>query len=152
MKLFITVFAAILVAAAPCRAQDTDPVVAFRSVVSALPKRGVFASDKSKSYDISDVAFDVKRTNSLVNPTVGLIAFTITFEVPGYDHRHPHPYSMRYRLEFAWINDHWAFSRIRNDETGTDFTNFGGGKDILDADPMRAFLVPYLQTKAVGNE
>jgi hypothetical protein len=73
-----------------------------------------------------------------VTPIVGFIAFTASGAYPD-----GHSFSMRYRLEFAWINNRWVFTRIRNDETGKDFTNLSGGKVILDADPMRAFLAPY---------
>ena len=120
-------------------AQDADPVAAFRSVVSALPKQGQIASGKY-TYDISHVAFDVKKTESLVTPTVGLITYTATLP------RSPkaRSFSIRCRLEFAWVNNRWVFTRIVNDETGKEFVSLDGSKDYFHADPpLRAFLAPY---------
>jgi hypothetical protein len=123
----------------PGCAQDTDPVVAFRSVVSALPKQGQIASTKS-SYDISDVAFDVKKTESLVTPIVGLITYTATLPATPRGRS----FSVRCRLEFAWVNNRWLFTRVLNDHTGKEFISLDGSKDYFHADPpLRAFLAPY---------
>src|SRR5262249_13260451 len=120
------------------RAQGTDPVVAFRPIVSAMPKEGR-ASTKMR-YDITEVAFDVKKTDSLVTPIVGLIRYTAI--LPGI--QKGRSFSIRCRLEFAWINNRWVFNRILNDETGKEFSNPDGSKDYFHADPpMRAFLAPY---------
>src|SRR5262249_8248936 len=102
------------------RAQGSDPVAAFRPIVSALPKQGQMGKGKySSRYDISDIAFDVKKTDSLMTPIVGFIAFTGSGVLSGVGRPPtPVPFSWRYRLEFAWINNRWVFNRLLDGDTG----------------------------------
>jgi hypothetical protein len=142
MKRLMTTIALMLFAGLSANASPVaaDPVVAFRSLVSAMPTQGQIASTQS-SYVVTDIAFDVKKTESLVTPIIGIIDFTAKGVLPTKALPRGYHFSMRYRLEFAWINDQWVFNRVLHE--GRDFTNSGGGNDILDADPMHPFLAPY---------
>ena len=119
-----------------------------KSVVARVPKQGTFALYKPElhkpdvTFYVSDVKFNVTKTNSLVTPIVGVITFTTTWKNP--DPYQPPPEFKEFlkelneprhdekRLEFAWLNNKWVF-------TGPADLHYYG----LDSEPFLAFLAPY---------
>ncbi len=134
MKTFLT----ILVAAGLCYAiwnrdvllhkpgaEANDPTAAMEKLVVAFPRQ---ASDgKGKTYGLSDISYDVKKTDSLVNPIVGVIRF---YNVN--DHK----------MIFQWKSGKWVFTRLLTSYQGreNDITDLPGGVEWLNRPEMRAFL------------
>jgi hypothetical protein len=89
-----------------------------------------------------DVTFDVKKTDSLMNPVIGIINFT-TKQTPEYPPKYQKEFGKRFgppiymqmQVVFHWQGDHWKFERIWNRENGVDFT---GGEEW--GGPMSDFL------------
>ena len=124
----------------PNPSKGGDPIETFKALSATLPKASSRKSD-AEEYRIADVAFDVKKTDSLVNPIIGYLDFTIHETVVLFGKEHPT--SMDFRFVFHWETDRWVFARILNRKNGKDFTNLGGGIEIIDAGPMKQFLAPF---------
>jgi hypothetical protein len=122
----------------------TEPVEAFKALVASFPKqsaRNISAEareriDISQTYDITDVSFDVKKTDSLVSPIVGVINFTTIDLYRG------RPVELDMQMTFNWQEGRWKFSRLLNRENGIDFTNTKGGEEMMGAGEMLEFLKP----------
>jgi hypothetical protein len=108
-----------------------DPVQTLKALVASFPNESIRKSTGSP-YKIADVSFDVRRTDSLVNPIVGVVNFSTVEE-----------FSLDFQLVFHWDSDRWVFSRLINRENGKDFTNMGGGEDILGAGAMKRLIDKY---------
>jgi hypothetical protein len=74
MRILSLVFTVALVVA--CQKVEPDPIKSFKELVTRLPTRSIGESPKT-TYGIVDVAFDVKKTDSLINPVIGTIDFTL---------------------------------------------------------------------------
>ena len=126
----------------PTATVEPDPVKSFKELVARFPTRSIGEPTKSAyNIDIMDVTFDVKKTDSLLNPVIGVINFTTkeTHSIPpGYQTKGGPKCStiyMQMQMVFHWQGDHWKFERIWNRENGVDFTRvdrWGG--------PMSDFL------------
>jgi hypothetical protein len=144
MRTLSLVFAVALVVACQKAKVEPDQVKSFKELVTRFPTRSIGAEGTKEAYDIviTDVTFDVKKTDSLMNPVVGTINFT-TSDIheysPGYqitgiaEKRYSVTNSMQ--MVFHWQGDHWKFERIWNRENGVDFT---GGEQW--GGPMSDFL------------
>jgi hypothetical protein len=123
-----------------------DPVKSFEKLVTTFPKRSIFKSSKTTAYDIENVTFDVKKTDSLMNPVIGIINFTAKIPYPTGSEAQKHgvtPTHFAYiqmQMEFHWQGDHWTFERLLYRENSHDITHTGMGEDILGAGPMSDFL------------
>lgn len=110
----------------PRRASEAnDPAVAMEKLAKDFPRRTT--GNDGGVMGLSDVSFDVKKTDSLVNPLVGSILF--------YN-------SIDYRMVFQWKSGKWIFSRLFASYRGNenDITDSSGGRELLSGAPMRAFL------------
>ncbi len=103
-------------------AKATDPTAAMEELVNAFPRRTT--SNDGGVFGLSDVSFDVRKTDSLVNPIVGEIRF--------YN-------AIGYRMVFQWKSGKWVFTRLFTD-SGNDITDLPGGMEMLGGAPMRKFL------------
>src|SRR4029453_7205203 len=59
----------------PTATIEPDPVKSFEMLVTTFPKRSIFKSSKTTAYDIENVTFDAKKTDSLMNRVMGIINF-----------------------------------------------------------------------------
>ena len=125
----------------PTAKVEPDPVKSFEKLVTTFPttKWILKAGSTQATCQIVDVSFDVKKTDSLMNPVIGVINFTIdeTISRPG-GHVFHSPLVMQ--MVFNWQGGRWTFGRLLNRGNGIDFTNTSGGKEILEAGPMSEFL------------
>jgi hypothetical protein len=103
-------------------AEANAPAAALEKLAKAFPRQTT-ASDGG-AMGLSEVSFDVKKTDSLVNPFVGEIRFHNAID---------------YRMVFQWRSGKWEFTRLITD-SGNDITDLPGGKELLGGAPMRAFL------------
>jgi hypothetical protein len=126
----------------PTATVEPDPVKSFKELVARFPTRSIGEEATKNAYDIDiiNVTFDVKKTDSLMNPVIGIINFTT---------KETHPYTspspkrvrktfdvyLQMQMEFHWQGDHWKFERILNRENGVDFT-----RSIKWGGPMSDFL------------
>jgi hypothetical protein len=61
----------------PTATVEPDPIKSFKELVTRFPTRSIGDTTKSAyDIDIMDVTFDVKKTDSLMNPVIGIINFT----------------------------------------------------------------------------
>jgi hypothetical protein len=124
---------------------EPDPIKSFKELVTRFPKRSILKSSKTP-YDIVDVTFGVKMTDSLMNPVIGIINFTAKIPYPTGSEAQKHgvaPTHFAYiqmQMEFHWQGDHWTFARLLYRENSHDITHTGMGEDILRAGPMSDFL------------
>lgn len=100
---------------------ENAPTAAMEQLVAAFPKR--YTTSGGSALRISDVSFDVRKTDSLVNPIVGEIRF--------------HQFG-EYRMLFQWKSGKWMFNRLLTETT--DITDRPGGVEILDSAEMRPLL------------
>jgi len=87
---------------------ERDPVKSFKELVAGFPKRSIGKSGKTV-YDIMDVTFDVKNTDSLIHPIMGIINFTEVKKDSRFKHsRFKPPDETTYdtQMEFHWQGDH----------------------------------------------
>jgi hypothetical protein len=105
-----------------------DPVKAMEVMLTEFPSRSEF---NGVEYRFSDVTYDVKKTDSLVNPMIGILSFN---DSNG---------DMRLQCIFHWKGGHWLFSKLVNPENGVDFTYSGGGAEVMSGSGMRPFLEKY---------
>ncbi len=106
-------------------AEANDPTAAMEKLVRSFPRQTT--SNNGEAMGLSDVSFDVRKTDSLVNPIVGTIHFYNTID---------------YRMDFHWKSGKWVFTRLIASYNGSenDITNGSGGRELLGSAPMRAFL------------
>jgi hypothetical protein len=104
--------------------EANDPTAAMEKLAAAFPRQ---ASDgKGNVYGLSDISYDVKKTDSLVNPIVGVIHF-----YNAIDHK----------MMFQWKSGRWVFTRLLACYQGeNDITDLPGGREWLSRPEMRAFL------------
>ena len=118
---------------------ERDPITSFQKLIATFPKRSIRKSTKT-AYDIVNVTFDVKKTDSLINPIIGIINFTTdeTLPYPADFHKSG---GVRIQLDmqmvFHWQGDHWTFERILNRKNGVDFTH---NEDLWGTGAMSDFL------------
>ena len=130
----------------PTATIEPDPVKSFEKLVTRFPKRSIFKSSKTTAYHIENVTFDVKKTDSLMNPVIGIINFTAEIPYPTGSEAQKHgvaPTHFAYiqmQMEFHWRGDHWTFARLLFRENSHDFTHTGMGQEILGAGRMSDFL------------
>jgi hypothetical protein len=119
-----------------------DPVDSFKDLVASFPKQSVAKSSPDVTFNIEVADYDVKKTDSLVSPIIGLINFSTT---------HPHPFAdfagevfrMDLQMVFGWQDGKWRFEKLLNTQNGKDFTDMGAGEDLMGAGQMLDFLKPY---------
>ena len=114
-------------------AADSDPVEIIRKMAAAFPKEAKPASD-GKIIPISKVEFDVKKTDSLVFPLLGLIGFTVEFP-EGNGSKSTLPFT--FRLEYRWVDNNWIFNRVLN-ARGVE-----GGTNLITTGPIHEFIEKY---------
>ena len=127
----------------PTATIEPDPVKSFEKLVTTFPKRSIFKLGKTTAYDIENVTFDVKKTDSLMNPVIGIINFTAKIPYPEAQKHGVAPTHFAYlqmQMEFHWQGDHWTFARLLYRENSHDITHTGMAEDILGAGPMSDFL------------
>ena len=124
----------------PNPSKGGDPVQTLKALVASFPNESIRKSDHS-TYAIADVSFDVRKTDSLVNPIIGLVDFsTIQEEDSG---SRTFQVVLQFQLVFHWDDDRWKFNSLINRENGVDFTHLGGGEDILGAGAMKRLIDKY---------
>jgi hypothetical protein len=117
-----------------------DPVDSFKELVASFPKQSVAKFSPDVTFNIEVADYDVKKTDSLVSPIVGLINFSTT---------HPIPFApdetstMNLQMVFGWKDGKWSFEKLLNTQNGKDFTNLAGGEELMGAGQMLDFLKPY---------
>jgi hypothetical protein len=131
----------------PTATATVEPdIKSFKELVTRFPKRSIFKSTKTTAYDIENVTFDVKKTDSLMNPVIGTINFTAKIPYPTGSKAQMHGVAPTYfayiqmQMEFHWQGDHWTFARLLYRENSHDITHTGMGEDILGAGAMSDFL------------
>jgi hypothetical protein len=114
---------------------EPDPIKSFEKLVTTFPKRSIMKRN-GNPYDIVNVTFDVKKTDSLVNPVTGIINFDTDSKITGLRSGLS---GLRVQLElqmiFHWHGDHWTFERLVNRKNDADWT-----ENILEAGAMSDFL------------
>jgi hypothetical protein len=117
---------------APTATVEPDPIKSFKELVRRFPTRSIGKSGKT-AYDITEVTFDVKKTDSLMTPVIGIIKFSIPVRAgEGFD--------IKRQMVFHWQGDRWTFERLL-EEDGSEITaNTDRGEAILGTGPMSDFL------------
>ena len=118
MKLLIACLIAIIAVVAWSKFQKDeapDPVAAMQTVFDEFPHERVTPD-----------AFNVEKTDSLVNPIVGHINFSYSV--------------LNLRAVFHWQKDHWQFARLLNLYDGSDYLATPGGREMLTVDGVRPFF------------
>lgn len=134
MKRLTAIITLVLCCALPACAAD-DSVDAFKRIFKGFPDT---VGTLITRYKVSDTNFDVKKTDSLVTPIVGIIEFTVlfTYTEPAF--------RKKYRMEFTWSDNHWKFARILNskgvDETADTRELAESGRTLISDGPMKSFL------------
>jgi hypothetical protein len=108
-------------------------IKSLEELVTRFPTRSIRKSSKYP-YDIVDVSIDVKKTDSLIYPVIGIINFTTDQTMLGKR------FQIAFEMVFDWQGDHWRFARLLNRGNGIDFTHSDGGKEMLETGPMSHFL------------
>ena len=96
---------------------ERDAIKSFEKLVTTFPKRSIEKSTKTL-YDIVNVTFDVKKTDSLMNPVVGIINFTAKITTP----YRPEASYWPMEMVFRWQGDHWKFVRLVKRRNGVDLS------------------------------
>ncbi|HJW23767.1 MAG TPA: hypothetical protein VJ576_02625 [Rhodocyclaceae bacterium] len=117
----------------PAAAAADDLVKSFEkflsaSVESTNASTSVFLNNRSngwmkRRYRVSDLKYDVKRTDSLVAPIVGIVTFKLTSEVTGSFQSQTEAESSNFfdsdksshdgmSLSFAYRNDKWELTEV----------------------------------------
>ena len=102
-----------------------DPIQAMAELRSYVPK-AINIKGPNDFQGMADIGYDVKKTDSLVNPLLGLINFNHS----GLD----------MQIVLHWKQNHWVFSRLICLENGNDFTNVPGGLEIINSTEMQPFM------------
>jgi hypothetical protein len=113
----------------PTATVEPDPVKSFEKLVTRFPTGSIGKSGETV-YHLVDVTFDVKKTDSLINPIIGTINFTSTT-----DH-----FPLNMQMVFHWQGDHWKFEQLVNREDGSDLTHAGLGEELFGTGRMSDFL------------
>lgn len=116
-----------------------DPADSFKDLVASFPKQSVAKSNPDVTFNIEVADYDVKKTDSLISPIIGLINFSTT---------EPNPFAdevvrMNLQMVFEWQDGKWRFEKLLNTRNGKDFTNMGAGEDLMGAGQMLDFLKSY---------
>jgi hypothetical protein len=117
-----------------------DPVDSFKELVASFPKQSAAKSMPDVTFNIEVADYDVKKTDSLVSPIIGLINFST---------EEPNPFApdetstMNLQMVFGWQDGKWRFEKLLNTKNGKDFTNMSAGEDLMGAGQMLDFLKPY---------
>ena len=123
-----------------------DPVKSFKELVKRFPTRSRVGAKNAYDIDIMNVTFDVRKTDSFMNPVIGIINFTAKIPYPTGSGAQMHGIAptdfvyIQMQMEFHWQGDHWTFARLLYRENSHDITHTGMGEDILGAGPMSDFL------------
>ncbi len=115
-----------------------DPVDSFKELAASFPKQSVRKTRPNVPYDIEVTAYDVKKTDSLVSPIIGLINFS-TIE----QHEKYGPFGLDLQMVFGLQDGKWRFVKLLNAKNGNDFTDGPGGDDLMGAGQMLDFLKPF---------
>ncbi len=115
-----------------------DPVDSFKELAASFPKQGVRKTRPEVPYKIEVTAYDVKKTDSLVSPIIGLINFS-TIE----QHEKYGAFGLDLQMVFGLQDGKWKFVKLLNAKNGNDFTDGPGGDDLMGAGQMLDFLKPY---------
>lgn len=108
-------------------AVGADPVVEFKKVMEHFPKEG----ERRVDFVFQNIGFDVKKTDSLIAPVIGIIGFDAA-----YQSQYNTP-ALRHTVTLRWQNDVWKLHSFMMD---------GGHRDADGGDmgkAMKAFLDPY---------
>ena len=106
---------------------ERDPIKSFKELVTRFPKGSIGKSGET-TYDIVDVTFDVKKTDSLINPIIGTINFTTKLTMPNPPQvqkmlgEKNHTNYVPMEMVFHWQGDHWKFERLVDPRDGSDLT------------------------------
>lgn len=101
-----------------------DPVEALRDLAKDFPTH--YHVPPNTDIGVGNVGFDVKKTDSLVNPLTGSI--------------HSCECGIDFRYDFHWKENRWLFVRLVCLENGMDHTNTDGGRERLNSPEFKAFL------------
>ena len=129
-------------------AQDTTPppaaneqIAALKKLVATFPTRTRLKSSKEVYGDIVEVSFDVRKTDSLVNPVIGVINFTEIY--PPTDGS---KMALKWHLIFHWQEGHWKFAQFIN-EKGVDIT-----QNALKGDASVGALGDFLRQNGANSK
>jgi len=100
MRMLIIIITLAVVTA--CVRKKPDPVEAMEHLVAKFPTEVFFQSGEQNR--VRDVSHDVKKTDSLSTPIIGLIDFAVPL-YPGKN--------VAYELVYHWKNEQWVFSSLR---------------------------------------
>jgi len=104
-----------------------DPVKEMAAIAAEFPRESHFNGYVQR---FSGVAYNVEKTDSLVNPLVGTLSFTDQLD-------------LKLNCIFHWKDDRWVFVTMYNPENGIDFTATAGGVDLMSGDALRPFFEKY---------
>ena len=105
-----------------------DPVAELRRILDLHPVR--IAAGTGEQEPLDKWSFDVRKTDSLVNPILGLIFYrrgiVLNGEIVG---------SLQMKMTFHWNGSRWQFVQLMNADNGVDF-----GTEFLKSPEMRSFF------------
>lgn len=137
--ILLVVAVAVGVVAWPTVSERFSPAKGIEKVADELPRAVTGKYPKR----IGDVSYDVRKTDSLVTPVIGCVNFTETYTVPAGPYNSSFDSSLKMQLLFKRSDGKWFFSKLINRENGLDFTEIGGGLELLTTPEMSAFLSRY---------
>ena len=116
----------------PTATVERDPIKSFNELVTRFPKGNIKKLSDYSCDIVGDVTFDVKKTDSLINPVIGIIDFTSKETIPNFSElRKTHGPNItihrQMQMVFHWQGDHWKFERLLDLKNG-DFTDSDVGE------------------------
>jgi len=101
-----------------------DPIQAMRKLAGVFPTH--YRASDNTDIAISDIGFDVKKTDSIVNPLRGVI--------------HSYECGTDFEYVFHWEQNRWVFSQLICMANGMDHTDTSGGRERWNSPEFKAFL------------
>lgn len=105
-----------------------EPLASFKKLAASVPTERVAGS----GYTVTDISFDVKKTDSLVNPMIGIVDLTTNTRLAA-----DFTSSMRIELTFHWQENRWVFHQAHNKEKGNKY----GRTDL--GQPLSGWLILF---------
>ena len=107
-----------------------DPAEGMRIIAIRFP-RSTTDPSTGETVQMIDVSYDVRKTDSLVNPMIGYLNFSEHLEV----------FDFKLQMIFHREGDEWRFVSLIGRETGNNFTDQKGGIESRPA--MKEFLAHF---------
>lgn len=111
----------------PQLASKPDPAEAMGEIFAEFPRETKWGKNGSRFFDVS---YDVQKTDSLVNPLIGLLNFS-------------EEYGRDLQFVFHWTGDRWVFAKMICRNNGMDHTQSGASLGVMSGGAMRPFLIKH---------